>query len=325
MPHAMPMPPRLSIVIPTTADTAALEETLVSVLENRPDDCEIVVVLACDYDDPWNIREEVRFVQAPTRAGLVACVNLGIAASEGQTIHVLAAGWRATPGWTDAPLALLEAGAAGAVVPMAVADVARGRPVPTGVRLSRGGRRVAGAAMPMAPALEVGFWRADVLDMAGAAFSHACGDGYADADMGVTLDRIGCPVALEESSLVVRGAARQRTGAFMAGLQAERLFWRSTAGRALAPALCLHALEVLRHAIARAPLGTVPMLVGRLVALMQFGSYRQRYQQLRRLAELAAAEPQEQSTIRIDAAHAAAPRPAVADRAAAPAALRRSA
>ena len=36
------LPPRLSIVIPAPADPAAMEETLVSVLENRPDDCEIV-------------------------------------------------------------------------------------------------------------------------------------------------------------------------------------------------------------------------------------------------------------------------------------------
>ena len=65
--------PRLSIVIPTPGDTAAMEETLVSVLEHRPDDCEIVVALGCDYADPWNIREEVRFVQAPAGSSLVAC------------------------------------------------------------------------------------------------------------------------------------------------------------------------------------------------------------------------------------------------------------
>jgi hypothetical protein len=321
----MPMPPRLSIVVPTTSDTTALEETLVSVLENRPAGCEIVAVLACKYGDPWNIRDEVRFVHAPPGAGLVSCINLGIAASEGQTVHVLAAGWRATAGWTDAPLAILESGMAGAVVPLAVTDADRTRPVPTGVRYRRGGRRMGAAAVPMAPALEAGFWRADVLDIAGGGFSLACGDDCADADMAVTLDRIGCPVALEESSVVVRGAARRPTGGFTAGLHAERLFWRSVAGRPLMPALCLHALEVLRHAVARAPLGTVPMLVGRLVALMQFGSYRQRYEQLRQLARLALADTDEQPTIRIDAAHSGAGRPAVAGRSAADFPLRRSA
>ena len=322
MPHAMPMPPRLSIVIPTTDDVAAFEDTLVSVLENRPDDCEIVAVLGCRYADPWNIREEVRFVQAPSGATLAGCVNLGIAAAEAPAIHVLAAGWRATPGWTDAPLRLLESGAAGAVVPVAgVAGAAEGTSS-TGVRSSRGGRRIDAAPRPMGPALEVGFWRGDVLDMAGGAFCLACGDTTADADMAVTLDRIGCPVVLEPESVVLRGPQRRRPAAFMAGLQAERLFWRSITGRPLVPALCLHAVEVLRHAVARAPLGTVPMLVGRLVALMQFGSYRQRHQQLRHLMQLASAADDEQPTIRIDAAHARVGRPAAASRSTS---LRRSA
>ena len=85
----------LSIVIPAIGDTAALEDTLVSVLENRPDDCEVVVPLGCPYDDPWGIRDEVRFVQAPVGSGLVTCTNLGIASSAGSVVHVLAAGWRA--------------------------------------------------------------------------------------------------------------------------------------------------------------------------------------------------------------------------------------
>ena len=46
MPHVMPAPPRLSIVIPMTTGPEPLEETLVSVLENRPDDCEIIAVIA---------------------------------------------------------------------------------------------------------------------------------------------------------------------------------------------------------------------------------------------------------------------------------------
>jgi hypothetical protein len=321
----MSMPPRLSIVIPTTDDTAALEETLVSVLENRPDDCEIIVVLGCDYADPWNIRDEVRFVKAPARARLASCVNLGIAASEGQTIHILAAGWRATPGWTDAALEALESGAAGAVVPVAAADGSRANAVSTGVRCTRGGRRIAAAAKPMAPSLEVGFWRTDVLDMVGASFAVSCGDAWADADMAVALDRLGCPVTVEPSALVVRGAPRRREAAFLAGLHAERLFWRSVGGRSLVPALCLHAFEVLRHAFARAPLGTVPMLMGRLVAAMQFGSYRQRYQQLRSLAQLVADSADEPATIRIDASHPTSGRPAVADRESPPARLRRSA
>lgn len=164
----------------------------------------------------------------------------------------------------------------------------------------------------MAPCLEVGFWRADVLDLAGRGFSLVCGDECADTDMAVTLDRIGCPVMVDPSSRVECGVERRRTNPFTAALHAERLFWRSLGGESLLSALPLHVLEVVRHALARAPLGLVPALAGRLVGLLQFGAYRQRYQQLRALAA-AAAESGEERTIRIDGPHGSLGRPNVAD------------
>ena len=76
----------------------------------------------------------------------------------------------------------------------------------------------------------------------------------------------------------------------------------------------LHLCEVVRHAVARAPLGTVPALAGRLVGLLQFGSYRERYQQLRRLMALGSAGGEEQRTIRIDDPQAAVGRSRAAKR-----------
>lgn len=316
--------PRLSIVIPTKSDTAALEETLVSVLENRPDDCEIVVALGCEYDDPWNIREEVRFVQAPVGSGYVACANIGISASEGDVIHILAAGWRATSGWADGALERFADGETAAVVPLAVSAADHDRVVGAGIRYGRGGRRIAIAPRkaaakvaaagiePHGPTIEAGFWRSDVLRQVGPGFSTACGDRCADADMAESVARTGLPVVLEPSSRVVAGPTdTRRTQPFTAGLHAERLFWRSMQGRAIIPSLVLHGVEIVRHAIARAPFGTLPMLAGRAVAMLQFGSYLARYRQLRGLMQ-AAAERQdaaESRTIRIDSAHSAAVRP----------------
>ena len=61
--------PRLSIVIPVLGNVEGLEDTLVSVLENRPVDCQIVVVLNRPYDDPYDLKDEVCFVEAPPGAG----------------------------------------------------------------------------------------------------------------------------------------------------------------------------------------------------------------------------------------------------------------
>ena len=54
--------PRLAIVISAIGSIESLEGTLVSVLENRPADCEILVVLNRPYSDPYDLQGEVRFV-----------------------------------------------------------------------------------------------------------------------------------------------------------------------------------------------------------------------------------------------------------------------
>ena len=316
MPGQSMRAPALSIVIPTVADTAALEETLVSVLENRPPDCEIVVPLGCSYDDPWGIRDEVTFVQAPRGSRLTACTNLGIASSRGSVIHVLAAGWKATPGWTDEPLARFAAEDIAAVVP-AMVTAADGRGVPAGVRISRGGRRIRLSAprqadTPLAaraaPILEAGFWRSDVLQLAGPGFSTACGEALADADMAAAVSCLPFSVVYEAASRVIRGESRSMPRAFRSGLYAERLFWRSLGSGSRMAALAAHVVEGLRDAVMRLPLGTLPMLAGRGVALVEFGTTIRRQRQLRQLREVVADDEAGQ-TLRIDEPHDGLARP----------------
>ena len=331
--------PRLSIIIPVVHDTVAMEETLVSVLENRPVDCEIVVALGCEYADPWNIRDEVRFIQAPPGSSLVRCVNLGVAASLGGIVHVLGSGWRATEGWTDLPMARFDHDDVAAVVPLGVATEDRTRIVSAGVRCAAGGRRIDVAAdlglpqgrnetpVPQGPVLEAGFWRSDALDLAGRGFTTVCGDANADADMAVTLSRSGRRVELEPESIVIAPSTpptEAATSSFAEGVYAERLFWRSLAGSSPTAAL-MHLVEIVRHAFSAAPLGSAGVLLGRLVAVLQFGIYLPRYLQLRRVIRQAAARvkqaEQDPQVIRIDGPHAGVGRPHGVE----PAVLRKSA
>ena len=305
---------RLSVVVPAV-DLTGLEETLVSILEHRPDDCDVVVALGTPYDDPWNIREEVTFVEAAKGAGLVGCVTAGLEAAQGDVIHILAAGWQATAGWTDAALRHFGRAGVAAVVPLTVA-ADREQPVSAGIRRTSGGRSVtvvprrkagglATGELPAAPLLEAGFWRAATIRELG--FSTACGDALAAADMAAGLTAAKAEVVLEPESRVVGGPARKRRSPFVSGLQAERLFWRSLACERLVPALVAHAGEVLRHAAATAPIGTFAMLAGRLTALVQFGSCFGRTRQLRGLMREAAdretAGDSSARTYRIDAPH----------------------
>src|SRR5215469_5135348 len=84
--------PRLSIIIPTLGNWEVLENTLVSVLQNRPSLSEVVVVHNSHYEDPYDLKDEVRFVEAPSGSRLVDLINAGLAAARSELIHVLACG-----------------------------------------------------------------------------------------------------------------------------------------------------------------------------------------------------------------------------------------
>lgn len=309
----------LTVVIPAV-DAASFEETLVSVLEHRPDDCEVVAALGMPYDDPWNIGEEVTLVTAPRGSGLVGCVAAGMEAAAGDVIHVLAAGWKATAGWTDAAVRHFTRGDVAAVVPLAVADADHDQPVSAGVRRTRSGRSltvvprrtatgITTSRLPDAPGLEAGFWRGELLRDVG--FSRACGDALAAADMAAAVTALGADVVFEAESRVIAGPMPRREGSFRAGLTAERLFWRSLSCDRLVPSLIAHAGEVMRHAAVTAPVGTLSMLAGRMVGLLELGASVPRRRQLAALRRRGAGGDEATRTVRIDAAHDGVARPHV--------------
>ena len=84
--------PRLAIVIPAVGTAESLEKTLLAVLENRPDDCEIIAVTNFDYADPYDLADEVGFVAVRAGADLIACAGAAIALARSAVVHVLAAG-----------------------------------------------------------------------------------------------------------------------------------------------------------------------------------------------------------------------------------------
>ena len=268
-------------------------------------------MLGCEYADPWNIRDEVEFVRAPEGSSLVACVNVGLGNCTGEIIHVLAPGWRATADWTERAIARFDAPDVGAVVPWIVADKDHSRGVSQGIAYGSGGRRLVvkppksrGGGIAVRPAvgpmLEAGFWRAEVLELDGHGFAVTCGDSHADCDLAIAARIAGYETVVEPASRIVESSRRPRpVGGFSAGLHAERLFWRSAAGRPTVLPIIAHLVEVVRHAVARAPFGTLPMLAGRGLAIMQFGAYLSRY---RRLKALAARSPGGERILRIDAA-----------------------
>lgn len=282
--------PRLSIVIPCAQDAVWFESTLASVLQNRPADCEVLVVQPRAYDDPYDLRGEVRFQQAPADSSLVELINLGIESATGAVVHVLTCDVEVIDGWTEPALAHFDNPAVGSVSPLVVAEDG-GRVLACGVRYAAGGRRQPRRKGPargrsrvgqiIGPTLAAGFYRRQaVLDVGG--FCAAVGEELADVDLACSLRAIGLRAVHEENSVVMRHASAAASRlSWRHGRQAERLFWRHAADAGWCRALLLHAWTIaweLACNLHRPEL--VSHLCGRAAGACDLAGYRRHRRQL---------------------------------------------
>ncbi|MCU0959023.1 MAG: glycosyltransferase family 2 protein [Pirellulaceae bacterium] len=240
--------PQLSIVIPCERDAVSFETTLASVLQNRPDDCEVLVVQPRAYSDPYQLAGEVSFVQAPADAESVDLINLGFQRAAGSIVHVLSCDVEVREGWTEPVVARFADPILGSVSPLVVAKdgsavVARGvRYAPGGRRCVCGAtwRRRAGAWRVAGPTLTAGFYRREaVLEVGG--FCREVGEFLADIDLALALRVRGWRAVHEQESIVTTGQPVVTAGlSLRSGREAELLFWRNGAGIGWWRALLCH-------------------------------------------------------------------------------------
>jgi hypothetical protein len=270
-----------------------LEDTLVSVLENRPANCQILVVLNQPYGDPYCLAGEVCFVEATGGAALAECVAGGIAASNAPIVHVLGCGFEATARWVEAALAQFDDPAIAAVAPVVVDRFDRRKILSAGLRYTVGGgvRRIAaGRALqdslpqPRAlcgPDILAAFYRKAALETVQPWLDRTAGS-LAGADWALALRHAGyrsvvapgCLVAAHKEVLAVSSQLDY-------GMAAERLFWRWIAARGWTRSLAGHAglvaLECLECLVRPA---VVCRLAGRFWADLRIGAHRPHWQRL---------------------------------------------
>ena len=131
---------RLSILIPVLSKLKKLEDTLISLLENRPANCQIVVVLNEPYADPYQLGDEVCFVEGPRDAGLAESINFGFTNCDAPIVHILSCGLEVSPGWTDTVLSHFKDPKVAAVAPLVLQRRDRDKVISAGAGLP-GGRK----------------------------------------------------------------------------------------------------------------------------------------------------------------------------------------
>ncbi len=229
---------RLSVVVPACHTQESLDQTLLALLENRPDACEVIVACHDTYVDPYGLDgDEVQFVRAAARGGWPTLANQGLAASQGDVLHLLEPGVVVEEGWAEPALEVLRFERdVSAVSPLVfAAGEAPNGPI-TGVRLGQSGRREEVAYTDkrnsmhsfqvLGPTRRAGFYRRSALLSVGG-WDPRMGELYADIDLGCALavDGGSCKVV---PSCQVKSCCPDglRTSGFSSGASAARLLRR---------------------------------------------------------------------------------------------------
>ena len=272
---------RLSIIIPLWADNELFEDTLASVLQNRPGESEVLVVHSLPYDDPYGLQGEVQFVQTSANAGRSRMINAGCHASRGEILHVIQPGILACDRWAEAALRSFDDPQVCAVAPSAVDAEDAERIVAAGLRYTRGGRRLrhgVGSKLSKSqrvlrrairgPARFAGFYRRWIWEAIGG-FCERLDVDSADMDFALSLQSLGYRSTLEPDSVVrATAAVVDAVASFGSGGGAERVFWRHAATQGWLASLMLHPWAVLGSVLRdwQRP-GAYLQLLGRLTSL----------------------------------------------------------
>lgn len=290
----------LAVIIPHCRSTAQLEDTLVSVLQNRPPDCQVLVPHASNYDDPYQIADEVTFVVLPPGTGWAECVNAAVDRTQAEIVHLLEPGIEVDEGWTDAARKRLDDPRVAIVWPTVVCRSGDQPIWHTGLRLAASGRCVvdrvfceekllaAARRSPHGPIRAAGFYRRRVWQALGGV-DRSLDDRLAILDLALAIRRLGLIGAFEPQAAVRASAdvvddamgAERRFGL----ARSESRIWRRHADQLKGISRAFHPLLVAGRCLGHLwPPARWPALVAWSLAPFDMGDRR------RFAARLAAAQ-----------------------------------
>ncbi len=197
--------PRLSIIIPYRNDDQRLEETILSVLENRPRDCEVIVVHDGSYCDPYQLTDEIVYVQEEPESTVVELLNAGLMAACSPAICTLLDGVVVSANWAESALERFASSDVAAVSP----KLQIGLRTVTGISISstknaanlRSARVESKEATAAAPTLIAGFYRRRAL-LALDGWNEELGVGSADVELAIHMRDLEMCCACESQAAI---------------------------------------------------------------------------------------------------------------------------
>ena len=284
----------LSIIIPHLASDEQLETTLISVLQNRPIDSEVIVVHRGPYNDPYDLKDEIQLVEVSRECDLAQCINSAIDVSLGSVVHLLSTGTQVHEAWVDAAMTHFKNPRVGMVTPLIIDADCPGHILAAGIGLSLDGSRRLCAAGTEAvsvdklkadspgPTLSAAFYRRSALDLCGR-FESKVGDGLLDLDLALSMRAVGCEERFEPRIRVVGQALTvSDASSYLAGRSAERLIWRHAPTIGWTKVLAIHpALAFAEFAGGCAKLSSWKKLMGRITGFLEIGQHRAHQRRLR--------------------------------------------
>jgi len=213
---------RLSIIIvaPESRDSnaiVALEETLVSVLENCPSHSETLLACSDSYEDPYELSDEVRFVRQASTSWTVLA-NAALQQARGRFVHVLQPGMTVDSGWQQDACDFLARCSDSIVGATPRIEYESGDSATVGISFSASGRRryldsapdgpqpVTAKSM-FGPCNQGGFFRRTRLIEAGG-WNEAIHSDAADIELALRLRSLGFDFVHRPES-ILRGPNRQ--------------------------------------------------------------------------------------------------------------------
>lgn len=312
--------PRLSVLIPCIGENGEFENTLASVLQNRPDDCEVLVVHRQAYRDPYGLQGEVCFLHVPEARSVVALLNAGFEAARSATVHVLQCGLEVEEGWSEAALACFDEENVASVAPVIVDAQTRSTVYSAGLGYSRWGRPLAGSSGKrlsantrlssniIGPTLCAGFYRRRWWRLV--RWDETMGDDLADVQFHLSLGRLGAATRLacgcRIHSVSPFGLAADEPFGYSTARNAERLFWmHQAAGVGTLQIAWRWPLFMAEALLALPSPRAITGFLGRIVGLMS-GSDRsalqERFEQIAQLLEQERQEAEAAATVSFDQA-----------------------